>query len=140
MTLRLMLALSLSVLAACGAAPSSSAAQTDEPQLAISPIATFNSPWALAFLPGTNRPRHRKAGRLWLVDIGTGAKQEVAGAPRVELSSQGGLLDIVVFTPFRHRPARLPDLCRTVANSGSGLALARGVLVRMAPAPERASS
>ena len=131
MTLRLIQALSLFLLAACGAAPSSSAAQTDEQPFAISPVATFNSPWALAFLPGTTQAIvTEKPGRLWLVDVRTGAKQAVAGAPKVVLSSQGGLLDVVLSPRFSADKLVYLTYAEPSANGGSGLALARGTLVQ----------
>ena len=131
MTLRLMQALSLFLLAACGAAPSSGAAQTDEPPFAVSPIASFNAPWALAFLPGTSQAIvTEKPGGLWLVDVRTGAKQAVAGAPKVVLSNQGGLLDVVLSPRFAADKLVYLTYAEPSANGGSGLALARGTLVQ----------
>src|SRR4051812_35564423 len=106
MTLRLMHALPLFLLAACGAAPSSSAAQTGQLPFVISPVATFNSPWAMDFLPGSGVARTNvalvteKAGRLWLVDVATGRKQQVTGVPKVHVEGQGGLAEVVAHPDF----------------------------------------
>ena len=58
------------------------------------------------FLPGSGvrRPMAlvtEKAGRIWLVDVSTGRKQPVAGAPRVLFGGQGGLLDVVAVADLR---------------------------------------
>src|SRR6185503_18783535 len=103
MTFRLMQAALLLFLAGCGASPSKSAnsSATSERPFAVAPVATFNSPWAMAFLPGsTEAIVTEKPGRLWLVDTASGRKQPVAGAPRVVTSSQGGLLDIALSPRF----------------------------------------
>src|SRR5690349_4258266 len=98
MTLRLMQAAALLVLAACGAAPSQSAAKPSaERPFAVAEVTTFDSPWALDFLPGSGVRKTNlalvteKAGKLWLVDVKTGKKQEVAGVPKVHVEGQGGL-------------------------------------------------
>ena len=106
MTLRLMHVPLLLLLAACGAAPSSSAAQSGERPFAISPVATFDSPWAMDFLPGSGVAKTNlalvteKAGRLWLVDVTTGRKQQVAGVPKVHVEGQGGLAEVVAHPDF----------------------------------------
>src|SRR5256885_9214142 len=102
MTLRLMQVGLLLLLAGCGASPSNSAdaASTGQP-FAVSAVATFNSPWAMAFLPrSTEAIVTEKPGRIWLIDTRTGRKQPVAGAPRVVVSDQGGLLDVALSPTF----------------------------------------
>src|SRR3954469_3829384 len=107
MTLRLMQAGLLLVLAACGAPPSASAGQSSTEQpFASSPVATFDSPWALDFLPGSGVPKTNialvteKAGKLWLVDVANGRKQAVSGVPQVHVEGQGGLADVVADPGF----------------------------------------
>ena len=91
------------VLAACGTAPSSTQAQTaagDRP-FKVTEVATFNAPWAMDFLPGSGVPLTgmalvtEKVGKLWLLDSGSGQRQEVAGVPAVKVAGQGGLGDVV---------------------------------------------
>jgi len=133
MTFRLMQAALLLFLAGCGASPSKSAnsAATSERPFAVAPVATFNSPWAMAFLPGsTEAIVTEKPGRLWLVDTRSGRKQPVAGAPRVVTSSQGGLLDIALSPRFASDKLVYLTYAEPSANGGSGLAMARGQLVR----------
>src|SRR5205085_12211095 len=89
------------ILAACGAAPSSTQAQqTTSRPFTVTEVTTFNAPWAMAFLPGSGVPLTgialvtEKGGELWLVDSGSGKKQEVGGVPAVKVIGQGGLLDV----------------------------------------------
>jgi glucose/arabinose dehydrogenase len=110
-----------------GAAPASSA----DPPFTAAPIATFDNPWAMDFLPGsTTAIVTEKPGHIWLVDVKTGAKQAVAGAPRVVLSDQGGLLDVRLSPTFATDGMVYLSYAEPSANGGSGLALARAKLVR----------
>ena len=99
-------------------------------------VATFDGPWALAFLPGSGVPMTNialvteKPGKLWLVDVGNGHKQPVAGVPRVVVSSQGGLLDVVASPDFAGDQLVYLTYSEPSRNGGSGLALARAKLVR----------
>src|SRR5205085_6996066 len=94
--------------------------------------AKFDSPWAMAFLPGSTQGIvTEKPGRLWLVDYRNGAKQPVTGAPPVSSASgQGGLLDIAVSPTFGTDNMIYITYAEPSANGGSGLALARARLVR----------
>jgi aldose sugar dehydrogenase len=103
MSLRLMQALLLFLLAACGASP----VQSSGPQAFKSTeVTTFDSPWAMAFLPGSGVPMTdmalvtEKAGKLWLVNVRTGVKQPVGGVPQVHVEGQGGLADVVADPGF----------------------------------------
>jgi len=132
MSLRFMQPSLLLVLAACGASNSANAvAPSSDPPFSVAPVATFGSPWALAFLPGTHDALvTEKPGRIWLVDTATGRKQPVSGAPNVVESSQGGLLDVVVSPTYASDHSVYLSYSEPSANGGSGLALARAQLVR----------
>jgi glucose/arabinose dehydrogenase len=132
MTLRAIQVACFLVLAACGSAPSANAGQAaGEPPFKISPVATFDSPWAMAFLPGSSSALvTEKPGRVWLIDVATGAKQPVSGAPKVVLSDQGGLLDVVVSPRFAADRQLYLTYAEPSKNGGSGLALARATLTR----------
>lgn len=113
------------VLAGCGAAPSPAA----NPRFTTTTVATFNSPWAMTFLPnGTNAVVTEKPGRIWLVNLATGQKQSVSSAPRVVESSQGGLLDIKAAPTFASDRLVYLTYSEPSANGGCGLALARARL------------
>ena len=124
------------VLAACGSAGSTSDAATGEPASAerpfvSNPVATFDSPWAMAFLPGSTQAMvTEKPGHIWLVDVRNGAKQPVSGGPRVAASEQGGLLDVALSPTFSTDHLVYLTYAEPSANGGSGLAMARAQLVR----------
>lgn len=131
----------LLVLAACGtsASPGSHSSSGDaarealsaDPPFSATPVATFESPWAMDFLPGTSTAIvTEKPGRIWLVDVKNGAKQPVAGAPRVVLSDHGGLLDVRLSPTFSSDGLVYLTYAEPSTNGGSGLALSRAKLVR----------
>jgi glucose/arabinose dehydrogenase len=135
MTLRLPQVAAFLALAACGLSPSASAGQrSGDAPFTVSDVATFNAPWAMAFLPGSGVPLTNtalvteKGGKLWLADVATGQKREIAGVPRVVVSSQGGLLDIVPSPQFAADQQVYFTYSEPSANGGSRLALARAKL------------
>jgi glucose/arabinose dehydrogenase len=132
MTFRLMQAFLLLLLAGCGASPSNGAdASSPGHPFTVSAVTTFNSPWAMAFLPGsTEAIVTEKPGRIWLADTRTGRKQPVAGAPRVVVSDQGGLLDVALSPTFASDKLVYLTYSEPSANGGSGLALARARLAQ----------
>jgi len=126
------------VLAACGSSAPSSAQDSNEranlpgtkPPFAIAEVATFDSPWAMDFLPGSPTALvTEKGGRLWLIDTATGAKKEVSGAPRVVAQGQGGLLDVKVGPRFAQDGLVYLTFSEPSQAGGSQLALARAKLV-----------
>jgi glucose/arabinose dehydrogenase len=135
MTLRLMHISFLFLLAACGATPSSSAAQSGARPFAIAPVATFDSPWAMDFLPGSGVPKTNmalvteKAGKLWLVDVTTGQKQEVSGVPRVHVEGQGGLAEVAAHPDFAGNQRIYLSFPEAGPNGTSGASIGYGRLV-----------
>ncbi len=126
-------------LAACGASTSASNEQngatanaasasanrsevdSDRP-FVVAEIAGFSSPWAMDFLPGSGVPRTNmalvteKEGKLWLIDVATGQRRQVAGVPEVRVAGQGGLGDVVAHPDF----AANQRVYLTYAEGGSG--------------------
>lgn len=89
-------------------------------------VATFDTPWALAFLPNRTMLVTEKSGRLWLVTP-AGKKMMVGGAPKVHYEGQGGLLFVATSPTF----ARDRQIYLTYAEpgpDGDGLALAKATL------------
>jgi len=132
----------LLALASCGA--SMTAQASSERPFTTTAVTTFDSPWAMDFLPGSGVPMTslalvtEKPGRIWLIDLASGRKRPVAGAPRVVLSSQGGLLDVVAAPSFAGDQMVYLTFSEPTANGGSGLALARARLADLATAPRLA--
>ncbi|HVU28972.1 MAG TPA: PQQ-dependent sugar dehydrogenase [Sphingomicrobium sp.] len=127
------------ILAACGSPARTSGQDSagpanlpaSETPFHAATIATFDNPWAMAFLPGTNLALvTEQPGRIWLVDAGTGRKQPVSGAPGVVYRGQGGLLDVVAAPGFEADRLIYLTYSEASRNGGSGLALARARLVR----------
>ena len=90
-----------------GCQAGSSAAQTESARpFTVAEVASFTSPWAMDFLPGSGvKLTHmalvsEREGRLWLVDTATGQRQAVTGVPQVNVAGQGGLGDVVVHPGF----------------------------------------
>ncbi|HEX9964775.1 MAG TPA: PQQ-dependent sugar dehydrogenase [Allosphingosinicella sp.] len=98
----------LLLLAACSAggeaaeSNAEAAAPVGGKPFAVRPIATFDEPWAMTFLPGPG-PRAlvtEKKGRLKLLWSDTGRVGDVAGAPKVDYGGQGGFGDVVLHPGF----------------------------------------
>jgi glucose/arabinose dehydrogenase len=140
MDMRLIQASLLLTVAACGASGPTSAQSGNSaapatvesgPPFKVAEVATFDSPWAIAFLPGsTTALVTEKPGHIWLIDVANGQKQPVTGAPQVVATSQGGLLDIASSPRFASDGLVYLTYAEPSSNGGSQLALARGKLVR----------
>lgn len=116
-------------LASCSAAPSSEAqgkGSSGKPFVAT-PLATFEEPFAMAFLPDGSALVTEKAGHLKVWRQGQ-APAEVLGAPAVEAGGQGGLLDVAVSPSFAIDHGVYLTYSEPNAAGGSGLALARATL------------
>lgn len=92
----------------------------------IKPVATFDSPWALAFLPDQRMLVTEKPGHLWLVTA-TGQKTPVGGVPTVHFEGQGGLL-FVATSPAFAQDRQVYLTYSEPGEGGDGLALARATL------------
>lgn len=89
-------------------------------------VAEFDTPWALAFLPGGKLILTEKGGKIFVVTQ-KGEKTEVSGVPEVLFSGQNGLLDVVPAPDFTKSNAIyftyvMPE------NGGGSLVLDRAVL------------
>jgi glucose/arabinose dehydrogenase len=124
-------------LAACGNS-TQTAAQPKEASsrpFTETEVAAFNSPWAMAFLPGSGVPLTNmalvteKAGRLWLIDVTNGRKQGVAGVPPVHVEGQGGLADVVVHPDFAGNQRVYLSFPEAGPNGTSGATVGYGRLI-----------
>ena len=87
----------------------------------------------MAFLPGSTIALvTEKGGHVWLIGVASGTKQQVSGAPRVNETSQGGLLDVAVSPHFASDGLIYLTYSEPSPNGGSGLALATARLERNA--------
>ncbi|HEY8592755.1 MAG TPA: PQQ-dependent sugar dehydrogenase [Sphingomicrobium sp.] len=139
MTVRSALLATALLIAGCGSPASSPAAQPASGNSArpftTAQVATFDSPWAMDFLPGsgvrmTNRALvTERGGKLWLVDVATGQKQEVKGVPAVQVAGQGGLGDVVVHPDFAGNQRVYLSFVEPGPNGTSGAAVGYGRLL-----------
>ena len=90
------------LLSACGQAATAQAgsgsAAGDRP-FEATPVAAFDEPWAMTFLPDGRLLVTEKPGRL-LVVTRDGQKAPVSGVPDVDYGGQGGLGDVVLHPDF----------------------------------------
>ena len=126
-------------LGACSAAGSPEA-EAAEPPFTTREVASFTSPWAMDFLPGSGVPLTSMAlvsereGRLWLIDVNSGERQAVSGVPSAVVAGQGGLGDVVADPDFAgNRRIYLSFVER--GEGGTGAALGHGTLVLGQGAP-----
>lgn len=97
----LQLAFPLVALLGCTASGNSVAAPPGERPFAVRQIATFDEPWAMTFLPGTQQALiTEKKGKLKLLWSDSGRVGEVGGAPAVDYGGQGGFGDVVLHPDF----------------------------------------
>ena len=113
-----------------------SVACAQEPYPFIStPVAEFNEPWALEFLPDGRLLITEKSGTIQLVTQ-DGKKTEVAGAPKVAYAGQGGLGDIKLHPDFATNRTVYISFVEPGDNDTSGAAVAKGTLNLDKPAVE----
>jgi glucose/arabinose dehydrogenase len=108
----------------------------------VTSIAEFNTPWAMAFLPGSGVPLTNlallteKEGKLWLVDVRNGHRTAVAGVPSVTVAGQGGLGDVMPHPDFAGNRRIYLSYVEGGEGGTSGAALGYGTLdVSNASAP-----
>lgn len=65
-----------------------------------SPVATFDAPWAMTFMPDGRLLVTEKAGTLYVVSPNGEKSAPVAGVPAVAAGGQGGLGDVVLHPDF----------------------------------------
>jgi len=118
------------LVASCGASPSASADAPGGRPFTAAPIATFDSPWAMDFVPGgTTALVTEKRGRLWLIDVRNGRKQEVTGLLPVDAQGQGGLADVVADPRFSGNRRIYLSFSEAGPNGTSGAAVGYGRLI-----------
>lgn len=87
------------------------------------------------FLPGSGVPMTNmalvteKAGKLWLVDVTNGQKQQVAGVPAVHVEGQGGLADVVAHPGFAGNQRIYLSFPEAGPNGTSGAVVGYGRLI-----------
>lgn len=118
---RILMFLSSCLVAACASA--------DAPRpFDVEPVASFDEPWAMAFLPDGRMLVTEKAGRLLVVDRDGNKSEPVGGLPDVDYGGQGGLGDVALHPDFAENRLVYLSYAEAGDNGTRGAAVARGVL------------
>ncbi|MBD9367969.1 MULTISPECIES: PQQ-dependent sugar dehydrogenase [Gammaproteobacteria] len=94
----------------------------------VKAVGTFESPWAMAFLPDGNMLVTQKQGAMILFDPRTGAKRTLSGTPAVSSRGQGALMDIVPAPDFSASKRVYFSYSEPGSGAGSRVALATATL------------
>ncbi len=106
-------------------APSPAPTQSGQP-FTTTPVADFDAPWALSFLPDGRILVTEKAGQMLLLSADGRQRQLVATIP-VDSAGQGGLMDVVPAPDFA-TSGRVYFSYSASGDGGKGVVLARGRL------------
>jgi len=109
----------------------SSALASQEPLLPfkVEPVATFNEPWAMAFLPDGRMLVTEKRGRLYVVSREGEKFRPVKNVPDVDYRGQGGLGDVILHPDFASNGLIYLSYVESAVGDVRGAAVARGRLV-----------
>jgi len=94
----------------------------------VTPIAQFNEPWALAFLPDGRVLVTEKSGTLRLFDPARRSNGVISGVPEVAYGGQGGLGDIALHPQFSDNHLLYFSYAEPGAGRTAGAAVARAQL------------
>ncbi|MFM2371731.1 MAG: hypothetical protein RIS85_1453, partial [Pseudomonadota bacterium] len=116
------------LVASCGAPIS--AQSTQDGEIAVTDVTTFDEPWAMTFLPGTNAALvTEKKGKLKLWRTGASSTTDVAGVPTVAYGGQGGFGDVVAAPDFATSGMVYLSWAEEGSGDTRGAVVARGKLV-----------
>ena len=102
-------------------------AQSELP-FTIQPVASFDEPWALAFLPDGRMLVTEKKGRLFIVSQDGQKSRPVGGLPDVDYGGQGGLGDVALHPDFATNRTIYLSYAEGGVGGTRGAAVARAVL------------
>src|SRR5690606_3498654 len=91
-------------------------------------VASFDEPWAMAFLPDGRLLVTEKRGALKLVDVATGQTGDIKGVPEVDYGGQGGFGDIALHPGFADNHVVYASYAEAGDGGTRGGAVARGTL------------
>lgn len=94
----------------------------------VEPIAQFDEPWSMAFLPNGDMLVGEKKGRIWVVTQEGVRRGTVRGVPDVDYGGQGGFGDIVLHPKFAANQLLYISYVEGGVGNTRGAAVARGKL------------
>ncbi len=92
------------------------------------PVASFDEPWAMTFLPDGRLLVTEKSGRLLLVTQDGKKSAPIPGVPDVDYGGQGGLGDVVLHPEFADNGMIYISYVEAGDSDTHGAVVARGVL------------
>jgi len=104
-------------------------AQETELPFKVSPVATFNEPWAMTFLPDGRMLVTEKRGRLYVVTQEGVTSRPVDDVPNVDYRGQGGLGDVILHPDFENNALIYLSYAEAGVGNIRGAAVARGRLI-----------
>lgn len=127
---KLRMILPAALLAACNSQSGAVAQDTLTPAAGlpfkVTPVADFQAPWAMTFLPDGSMLVTEKAGSLLHVSADGKQSRAIASFP-VDSAGQGGLMDVVLAPDFASSKQVYLSYS-TTGEGGKGVVLARGTL------------
>ncbi len=120
-------ALALATASGCSA---DNAPAAQSPPFIATPIATFDQPWAMTFLPDGRLLVTEKPGRLFIVTQNGRKSAPLSGVPKVAYGGQGGLMDVVLHPDFASNHYVYISYSEPGEDGLKGTALARATLTK----------
>ncbi len=106
----------------------SAARASDELPFDVSPVAGFDEPWAMAFLPDGRMLVTEKKGNLLVVTQDGEKSRPVRGVPNVDYGGQGGLGDVAIHPDFASNGLVYLSYAEAGTGGTRGAAVTRAVL------------
>ena len=110
------------------AEPAADDPSSDARPFASTAVASFDEPWAMAFLPDGRLLVTEKRGSLKLVDVASGEVGDITGVPEVDYGGQGGFGDIALHPGFADNHVVYVSYAEAGDGGTRGGAVARGTL------------
>ncbi len=105
-----------------------SAYAQDERPFSVEPVASFDQPWALTFLPDGRMLVTEKSGNLRVVTQEGSMSSPIEGLPDVDYRGQGGLGDVVLHPDYADNGMIYLSYAESGVGDTRGAAVVRGVL------------
>lgn len=100
----------------------------DHAPFEITPVATFNEPWAMTFLPDGRMLITEKRGQLFIATQDGDVSNPIEDVPNVDYRGQGGLGDVIVHPDYEENGLVYLSYAESGAGNTRGAAVARGRL------------
>jgi glucose/arabinose dehydrogenase len=114
--------------AACSGTDAAAPAKRIGNAFVATPVAQFNEPWAMTFLPDGRLLITEKPGKLKLLDVESGRAGDVGGVPRVAHGGQGGFGDVILHPQYATNSVVYVSYSESGDGGNSGAAVARAKL------------